>query len=401
MYKKKVLALILAGGVGGRLEILSESKAKPAVPYGGTYRLIDFSLSNCMNSGINNVWVIVQYEPHLLNIHLSGGRPWDLDRTYGGLVILPPYENRFHNKKEGFAEGNADAIYRNIKAIKDFNPDIILVLSSDHIYKLDYRDVIEFHLDKKSDVTMVTTEVALKESVNFGNVKFDKNNKITDFKYKPKTPFSKHVTTEIFVYSADKLIETLEKLTAKSKDSTIKDFGDKLIPYMVEQGNCFSYKHKEYWQDVGRTETYWHSHMDLLNNKAVNLDDEWNIVSQVIPKPPAKISKTAIIDNSLISQGCYIEGKVENSILSPGVRIEKGALVSNSIIHENTIVGQNSQIYYSIIDSEVKIGKKVVIGEICKKKVEKEDITIIGHKVKIEDGKNVKKGGRVKNKSEK
>lgn len=399
MYKKKVLTLILAGGQGGRLEALSEYRAKPAVPYAGSYRLIDFSLSNCMNSKMSDIWMIVQYEPHLLNLHLSGGRPWDLDRTYGGLEILPPFENKTNNSKSGFAEGNADAIYINLKKIKQFNPDIVMVLSADHIYKLDYRDIIEEHLKEKADLTMVVTKVELKESVNFGNVKFDKKNIVTDFKYKPKKPFSEYVTTEIFVYDAQKLITTLEELSdKKGKNKTIKDFGDELIPYFVENYKCISHIHKGYWKDVGRVETYFQSHMELLNNKAIDLDNEWPIITETISSSPAKIMKTASIDNSLISQGSYIEGEIINSVLSPGVKVAKGSKIVNSIIHENTFIDENTQIYNSIIDSEVKVGKKCIIGVLSNDfdNITSEDITLIGYKQNIKNNTKVKKGERLK-----
>lgn len=399
MYKKKVLTLILAGGQGGRLEALSEYRAKPAVPYAGSYRLIDFSLSNCMNSKMSDVWVIVQYEPHLLSLHLSGGRPWDLDRTYGGLNILPPFQNKTDNDKSGFAQGNADAIYRNIKLIKEFNPDIVLVLSADHIYKLDYRDVIHEHIEKSSDLTMVITKVKLEDSIHFGNVKFDKSNKIKEFKYKPEKPFSEYITTEIFAYDAQKLIQTLEELSdKKGKNNSIKDFGHELIPHFIKNFNCISYLHKGYWKDVGRVETYFQSHMELLNDKALDLDNDWNIVSDTTSKSPAKIKRSAVIDNSLISHGCYIEGEVVNSVLSPGVRVNKGAKIINSIIHEDTVIGEDSVIYNSIIDGMVNIGKKCIVGSASKnlETISSKEITLIGYKHQLKDNTKVKAGQRLK-----
>jgi glucose-1-phosphate adenylyltransferase len=223
MIKSKILALILAGGTGGRLETLTENRAKPVMPFGGFYRLIDFALSNCAHSGISDVWVIEQYELHTLNEHLSNGRPWDLDRTYGGLLVLPPFENK-RSAEGGFATGNADAIYRHRQFIRSFGPDILIVLSADHIYKLDFRDVIKEHLKNKADVTMVTTRVPPNESASrFGVVKIKRNGRIEDFQYKPESPESELITTEVFVYDAPNLLETLDKLAADG--DSLKDFG--------------------------------------------------------------------------------------------------------------------------------------------------------------------------------
>ena len=289
MFKEKVLALILAGGKGGRLGLLTDDKAKPVMPFGGSYQLIDFALSNCVNSQISDVWVIEQYELHSLNEHLANGRPWDLDRTYGGLQVLPPFEN--DSDKDGFAEGNADAIYRHIDFIGEFNPDLLLVLSADHVYKMDFRDAIKTHLEKKASVTMVTTRLPKGESASrFGVVDADKNGRIVKFDYKPDSPENDLVTTEIFVYDARLLIKTLKHLN--EKEEKIKDYGHELLPHLVAEGNAFEHRLVGYWRDVGTIESYWQAQMDLLDEKERLFfdDDHWRILTLAAQRVPAFIT---------------------------------------------------------------------------------------------------------------
>lgn len=357
MYKEKVLALILAGGKGGRLGLLTDEKAKPVMPFGGSYRLIDFALSNCVNSGISDVWVIEQYELHSLNEHLSSGRPWDLDRTYGGLKVLPPFED--DTEKEGFAIGNADAIYRHIDFIKDFKPDILIVLSADHIYKMDFRDAIQTHLEKKASVTMVTTKVPKGELASrFGVVKTDKSGRITNFDYKPDKPQSDLITTEIFVYDAKNLIESLEYL--KKKTEKLKDYGHELLPFLVEKGNAFEHRHQGFWRDVGTIKSYWQTQMNLLDEKGDLFFDDanWRILTLAAQRVPAFIYKSADVKNSLISQGCRVQGKVSRSILSAGVTVEKGAEVTESIVLPKAIIEKGVKLKKVIVDAEVRVTAK-------------------------------------------
>jgi len=357
MFKEKVLALILAGGKGGRLGLLTDNKAKPVMPFGGTYRLIDFALSNCVNSRISDVWVIEQYELHSLNEHLANGRPWDLDRTYGGLQVLPPFEN--DSDKDGFAEGNADAIYRHIDFISEFNPDILLVLSADHVYKMDFRDAIETHLQKKSSVTMVTTRLPKGESASrFGVVETGKNGRIKKFDYKPDKPENDLVVTEMFVYDARLLIKTLKHLNEKKEK--IKDYGHELLPHLVEQGNAFEHRLVGYWHDVGTIESYWRTQMDLLDEKE-NLffdDDDWRILTLAAQRVPAFIYSSAAVKNSLISDGCRISGTVSRSVLSAGVTVEKGAEISDSIVLPNAVIEKGVKLRRIIVDSEVRVTAK-------------------------------------------
>jgi len=357
MFKEKILAVILAGGKGGRLGLLTDNKAKPVMPFGGTYRLIDFALSNCVNSRISDVWVIEQYELHSLNEHLANGRPWDLDRTNGGLQVLPPFEN--DSDKDGFADGNADAIYRHIDFISEFNPDILLVLSADHVYKMDFRDAIETHLQKKSSVTMVTTRLPKGESASrFGVVETGKNGRIKKFDYKPDKPENDLVVTEMFVYDARLLIKTLKHL--KEKKEKIKDYGHELLPHLVEQGNAFEHRLIGYWNDVGTIESYWRTQMNLLNEKERLFfdDDDWRILTLAVQRVPAFIYSSAAVKNSLISSGCRISGTVARSVLSAGVTVEKGAEISDSIVLPNAVIEKGVKLRRIIVDSEVRVTAK-------------------------------------------
>jgi glucose-1-phosphate adenylyltransferase len=387
MFKQKILALILAGGKGGRLGLLTEERAKPVVPFAGFYRLIDFALSNCLHSGLSDVWVIEQYELHSLNEHLSNGRPWDLDRTYGGLQILPPFENdRESNNEGGFAHGNADAIVRHQKLITEFNPDILLVLSADHIYKMDFREVLETHLEKKAAVTMVTTKVPPGESASrFGVVKANKNGQITDFDYKPEQPKSDVITTEVFIYDAKILLKTLKELTAGNKE--IKDYGHELIPKLVKEKAVFEHRHDGYWRDVGTIKSYWQSQMDLLDEqtKFEFEDVDWTILTKAAQIIPAFIFKSGKLNNSLISQGCKVLGTVEHSILSDNVTIEKNAKIRDSIILPNAVIEEGVELEKTIVDEGVKVTKKRLEKLKELKGKYKNDIFVIGkHKIQAQ-----------------
>jgi glucose-1-phosphate adenylyltransferase len=390
MYKGKVLALILAGGVGGRLGLLTEKRAKPVMPFAGNYRLIDFSLSNCLHSNLNDVWVIEQYELHSLNEHLANGRPWDLDRTYGGLLVLPPFEKRENNKdKGGFAEGNADAILRHRDLIEQFNPDLLIVLSADHVYKFDYRDAIETHLEKKASVTMVTTRLPEGEDASrFGVVEVNKTGRITKFDYKPEKPQSDLITTEIFVYDARILLKTLKELN--EKQDSIKDYGHELVPHFVEQGRAFEHRFNGYWRDVGTIETYWKSQIDFLDDKKkfVFDDEDWQILTLSAQRAPAFIHKSAEITNSLIANGSRIYGKVSHSVLSSGVTIKKGAEVADSIVLPRAVVETGVKIKRAIIDAEVHLTRERAEKIEAARGKQSNEIIVVG-KRKIQSSKEI------------
>ncbi len=415
LSRPKVLALILAGGQGGRLEVLTEKRAKPVIPFAGMYRLIDFALSNCMHSHISDVWVIEQYQPHSLNEHLANGRPWDLDRTYGGLQVLPPYTGR-DDGEGGFAEGNADAIYRHKEFLREFDPDMLLVLSADHVYKLDYGEIIARHQELRADVTMVTTRVPLAEASRFGTVKVDPKGRITDFAYKPEKPESDIVTTEVFVYDARKLLDTLDELvdsnksTSESKEgngngSSLKDFGHELLPRLVGDGQAHEFRLEGYWKDVGTIESYWEAHMELLGSEPpLMLDDPaWPILTVGAQRMPARIHESANVVNSFISPGCVIRGEVINSILAPGVFVEQGAVVCDSILLHEATVGGGAQIYTTVLDAKTQVGAKAVVGSRGKSpkgrfpvRRSTGEITLIGMEARISAGAIVPPGTRVR-----
>lgn len=377
MNKQKVLALVLAGGKGSRLGLLTENKAKPVMPFGGFYRLIDFALSNCLHSQISDVWVIEQYEPHSLNEHLANGRPWDLDRTYGGLQILPPFQSE--SAEDGFADGNADAIVRHLKFIADFNPDLLIVLSADHVYKLDFRDVIETHILQKASVTMVTTRLPKHESASrFGVVETGKDGRITNFEYKPDKPKNDLITAEVFVYDAKILIETLKKLKAENK--SVKDYGNELLPELVKNGRAFEHRHNGYWRDVGMLTSFWRAHMELLDEKLkfVFDDEKWQILTLAEQSVPAFIYRSADVKNSLISLGCKIKGSVEHSVMSANVVIETGAFVRDSVILPNAVVESGVKLEKTIVDSGVKVTKAKVKQIEEFRQIDKNAIIVVG-----------------------
>ncbi len=364
MARETVLALIMAGGAGGRMGPLAQVRAKPALPYGGVYRLIDFPLSNCVNSGIGDVWVIEQYQPNSRNDHLASGRPWDLDRLYGGLKLLPPQQG---GNEEGWHQGNADAIYRNRQRIRDFAPDVLVVLSADHVYKLDYRDAIDRHNERGADVTLVTTEVPIDEAARFGVVETDAEGTVTGFEYKPDSPRTGIVTTEVFVYNSSALLGTLDELVAErggEQGDSLEDFGDELLPRLVSDRRVREYRLDSYWKDVGLPESYWRSHMDLLEpDPALDLGDPaWLILTYGAHRPPAHIHETARIENSLVSPGCVVRGCVVRSVLAPDVTVERGATVIDSVLLGHTTIGSGAKVEHAIVDTDVTVGREARVG---------------------------------------
>jgi glucose-1-phosphate adenylyltransferase len=409
----RVLALILAGGAGNRLDVLTAERAKPAMPYAGVYRLIDFPLSNCMHSGISDVWVLQQYQPHSLNDHLSNGRPWDLDRTQGGLRLLPPFQGKPGSGRAtegGWHEGNADAIYRHKPFIEEFEPDFVLVLSADHLYKLDYRRVLRRHLETGADVTMVTKRVPLEMAGRFGTVAVDGQGGVTDFEYKPEEPRYDLVTTEIFLYDAAGLLGALEDLAARDEaatdddpgDSTLQDFGHGLLPKLVRSGGACEYRMESYWRDVGTVGSYWETHMDLLTPEPeLDLDDpRWPILTRDHQRSPAHIEGSARIDNGLVSPGCIVRGRVERSVLAPGVVVEDGATVRDSVILHDAIVGADATVERAVVDADVRVGAGARIGgpRASGKGTDDEEavaIAVVGQRARIPQGAEVPAGGRV------
>ena len=375
MKRPKILALILAGGAGGRLGVLTEHRAKPALPFAGTLRLIDFSLSNCLHSGLTDVWVIEQYQLHTLNDHLANGRPWDLDRTYGGLQVLPPSvegadedgdgdsEEAGKERQGGLAEGNADAIYRQRKLLREFAPDLVVVLSADHVYKLDYRDVVDLHRERGAEVTMVTTRVPPGDDASrFGVVQTDADGRVTDFDYKPKKPRGDQITAEVFVYDTKVLLATLDEIVEDG--SELKDYGDELLPRLVKRGKAWAFPLDGYWRDVGTVESYWQAHADLLaSDNKLGLDHpDWPILTYGPQHLPAHLKSGAAPTDSLISPGCVVSGKVTDSVLSPGVIIEEGAEVVGSILLHDARIKAGARVTRTVVDEQAEVGAQAIVG---------------------------------------
>lgn len=401
MNRTRVLSMVLAGGQGNRMEVLTQSRAKPATPFAGVYRLIDMSLSNLRNSDLTDVWVVAQYETQTIIDALANGRPWDMDRTRGGLrVITPQQEN---GSGGDWNEGNADALYQYRHLIRQFDPDVLLVLSADHIYRLDYNEVISRHLERGSDVTVVSTRVPKDQASNHAVITTGDNEVVTKFDYKPDEPQTDIVATEVFVYTPEVVLGTLERLVEKLGDAEsgstgLEDFGDHLLPDLIDKGNVHDFRLQGYWKDVGRPETYFEAHMDLLaEHPELKLDDPaWPIFTLDPQRMPARIHPTARIDEALISPGCDIRGTVVRSVLAPGVRIEEGATVANAIILHDTVIRSGANISYAIVDRDVEIGRDARIGEEPKNELPTtEELVLIGEGVLIPEGKTLGTGERV------
>jgi glucose-1-phosphate adenylyltransferase len=363
------------------------------MPYGGVYRLIDFPLSNCMNSGLSDVWIVQQYQPHSLNEHVSNGRPWDLDRTYGGLRLLNPHQG---DEQSGWHQGNADAIWRNKRLIAAFDPDVLVVLSSDHVYKLDYRHAIGAHLDRGAEVTMVTTKVPLEEASRFGTVTVT-GDRITSFEYKPESPAGDVATTEVFLFDAAKLLVTLDDLRGDARSSEeLEDLGDALLPRLVEAGRAHEYRLDGYWRDLGTVESYWSAHMELVAASPLDLDDAaWPIRTLALSRPPARVRASAHIDAGLLAPGCTIAGRVERSVLAPGVVVERGATVLDSVILHDTSIRAGATVSCAVVDSEVVVGEGAEVGATPPGTVAETDITLVGMNAVIAEGAVVGAGGRL------
>ena len=358
MIKKEMIAMLLAGGQGSRLGVLTQKVAKPAVSFGGKYRIIDFPLSNCINSGIDTVGVLTQYQPLRLNAHIGIGIPWDLDRNIGGVTVLPPYE------KSGNSEwytGTANAIYQNLEYMQQYNPEYVLILSGDHIYKMDYEVMLDYHKSNNADVTIAAMPVPIEEASRFGIVVTDENNQINDFQEKPEHPKSNLASMGIYIFKWSVLRDAL--ITLKNQSNC--DFGKHVIPYCFEKGDrIFAYEYNGYWKDVGTLNSYWEANMELIDIIPVfNLYEEyWRIYTKSDILPPQYIADTSKIDRSIISEGCEIYGEVYDSVIGAGVVVGKGTVVRNSIIMKGTVIGENCTINKAIIAENVTIEKNCNIG---------------------------------------
>ena len=385
--KKECVAMLLAGGQGSRLYALTKKTAKPAVRFGGKYRIIDFPLSNCVNSGIDTVGVLTQYQPLVLNEYIGNGLPWDLDRAIGGVKILPPYQGK---KGADWYKGTANAIYQNMQFIDKFDPEYVVILSGDHIYKMDYAEMIEAHKKNNADCTIAVFDVPLAEASRFGIMTTDENLRITEFAEKPKEPKSTKASMGVYVFSKDKLFSYLE--ADEADENSEKDFGKNIIPAMLNAGErLFAFEFSGYWKDVGTIDSLWEANMDLLGSRpALPLKDKsWRILSRNEALPPHFVGSGAVISNSVITEGCEIYGTVINSVLSAGVIVEKGATVRDSVILGNVTVKADATVDYSVVDSDTVIGKEAVIG---KNIADAKGITLLGGGINVPSGVNVPDG---------
>ena len=358
MIKKEMIAMLLAGGQGSRLGVLTEKVAKPAVAFGGKYRLIDFPLSNCINSGIDTVGVLTQYQPLRLNTHIGIGIPWDLDRNEGGVTVLPPYEKSTSSE---WYTGTANAIYQNLAYMEQYNPDYVLILSGDHIYKMDYEVMLDFHKANKADITIACMPVPIEEASRFGIMVTDESNRITEFEEKPEHPSSNLASMGIYIFSWPVLKDALIAL----KDQNGCDFGKHILPYCKEKGQrLFAYEYNGYWKDVGTLGSYWEANMELIDIiPEFNLYEEfWRIYTKGDVIPPQYISEDAVVDKCIIGEGTEIYGEVHNSVIGPNVVIGKGSVIRDSIIMKNTSVGENVVMDKAIVAEDVVVGNNVVIG---------------------------------------
>ena len=369
MGRKEVVAMILAGGQGSRLGVLTKNIAKPAVPFGGKYRIIDFPLSNCSNSGIYTVGVLTQYKPLDLNNHIGIGDPWDLDRRDGGVSILPPYQEE---KGGDWYKGTANAIYQNIEFVDRYDPEYVLILSGDHIYKMDYYKMLDFHKENNSDVTIAVIDVPIEEASRFGIMNTRADNSIYEFEEKPSIPKSTNASMGIYIFNWSGLKRYLREDEMDTKSDN--DFGKNIIPSMLNNGKkLMAYSFEGYWKDVGTIQSLWEANMDLLklDNKLNLYDREWKIYSQNEVRPAHYIGENAKIINSLIVEGCIINGKIENSVLSQGVYVGKNTVIIDSVIMPNVKIGDNVRIEKAII------GNNAIINHGCRIKNDN-DIEVIG-----------------------
>nr|WP_207737637.1 glucose-1-phosphate adenylyltransferase [Clostridium sp. D43t1_170807_H7] len=375
--KKEMVAMILAGGQGSRLGVLTKKLAKPAVPYGGKYRIIDFPLSNCSNSGIYSVGVLTQYKPLELNAHIGIGSPWDLDRRDGGVSILPPYQEE---KGGNWYKGTANAIYQNIEFVDRYNPEYVLILSGDHIYKMDYDKMLQFHKEKNAEATIAVIEVPMEEAGRFGIMNTNEDLSIYEFEEKPANPKSNMASMGVYIFNW-KLLRQALKEDEKDKESS-NDFGKNIIPKMLSEGRkLVAYPFKGYWKDVGTISSLWEANMDLLKRESgLNLyEDDWKIYSVSPVRPAQYIGKDASVKNSLVVEGCTVHGTVENSVLFEGVYIGKNTVIRDSVIMTDAKIGDNVVINKAIIGGEAKIRKDCKIGN-------GEKISVIASKEDVKSG---------------
>ena len=385
--KKECIAMLLAGGQGSRLQDLTRHTAKPAVSFGGKYRIIDFSLSNCTNSGIDTVGVLTQYQPLALNEYIGNGAPWDLDRSRGGISLLPPYQKE---RGSDWYRGTANAIYQNLDFIRQYDPEYVLILSGDHIYRMDYSAMLSAHKEKRATCTVATVSVPRREACRFGICNTDADGRILAFEEKPKQPKNDQASMGIYIFNTETLVEYLEK--DEADPTSANDFGKNVIPSLLRAGEpLYSYRFSGYWKDVGTIESLWEANMDLLGEASPLRREEGasDVYSRSAARPPQFIGAHAVIRNSLIAEGSEVDGTVTESVLSEGVKVEKEAEVHHSVIMSDVKVGRGARVYYAIVDSGSVIGEGAVVGSPI---ANRESITVVARDSRIEREREVVMG---------
>jgi glucose-1-phosphate adenylyltransferase len=386
MYvKKECVAMLLAGGQGSRLYALTQDMAKPAVPYGGKYRIIDFPLSNCINSGIDTVGVLTQYQPLVLHDYIGTGQPWDLDKIHGGVHSLPPFQTALGAQ---WYKGTANAIYQNMSFVDRYRPEYVIILSGDHIYKMDYSQMLDFHKKKEADCTIAVLNVSIEEAPRFGIMTANEDSVIVDFEEKPKQPKSTLASMGIYIFNWEKLKKYL--IENENDENATKDFGKDIIPAMLKDGQkMVAYPFEGYWKDVGTIDSLWEANMDLLNpNIPIDLyDPVWKIYARNPIMPPQYIGPNAVVENSMICEGAVVYGSVDFSVISPGVTIEEGAIVRDSIIMPGSVIKSGAVVEYAIIGEDCTIGANAVIGARPESIINKSEwgIAVVGHNVTISE----------------
>lgn len=393
MSANRILAIVQAGGAGGRMDVLTRERAKPALPFAGVFRLVDFPLSNLAHSGISEVWLSLQYQGASLEDPVADGRPWDLDRTRGGLRLLMPQQGSGAEDEEGFATGNADELYRIRDQIRAAEPELVIVLSADHVYRFDYNDAVQTHRTTGAECTLVTTEVELSEAGQHATVEADGDGRVTGFAYKPDDPATGVIATEIFVYDARALVEVLEELhrersgTSEPGDSGLGDFGDFLVPRFVDRGKTVAHALPGYWRDLGQPHHYLAAHQDVLLDDQGLFDDlAWPILTRQPQRVPARVHDGSVVVDSLVSPGSRVHGEVRRSVLGPGVVVAAGAVVRNSVVFSGCVIEGGATVDWAIVDDDSVVRAGTTVGDPdANATSDPEQVTIVGRDSSVSD----------------
>ncbi len=403
MNRERVLAIIQAGGAGGRMDVLTRERAKPALPFAGVYQLVDFPLSNLTHSGITDVWLSVQFQGSTLEEQVANGRPWDLDRNHGGLRVLMPQQGTGTLDEDGFARGNADELFRIRDQIAGFAPDVVLVLSADHVYRFDFAEALETHRAARAECTIVTTEVPVSEAGDHAVVAYDDSGTVTGFAYKPDDPETGTIATEIFLYAPDVLVEVLEELHRELSgesdpgDTGLGDFGDHLVPRLVDRGRTVAHPFDGYWRDVGQPHHYLQAHQDVLTDDlGVFAELAWPILTRQPQRVPARVLDGGCVVDSLLSPGARVAGLVHRSVLGPGVVVEEGAEVRNSVVFADSVVRAGARVDWTVVDTGCSIERGARVGDPAADGTGDPDaVTLVGRGSVVGEGVRLDPGARL------